>query len=444
MTETSWLTDGENAVEWAALVDEIELADFFQLHAIYLADASLEAPFVAAFAAAMGERWVRFESSCVADLLVDTPLDAAFRRRLAGASGWCLVARGAEPVAVARAAAILNQRRDVIRGLLAGPMVVVLHPLDWLIVRREAADLWSVHIGVCRFTAAPVPEPPRFPIVRPVCRTELRRVRGMSPRAVLAREERRSGHRFPIAVGRDSLEDVVRAALQAGLVGSELRQLLLAGLPPGFVYSLPTVSRPIDQLRFDLMELQRTPRLIGLDRPPLMIWLDNAIRLSGPRVEANEFRRLRDGLFGGGHSPSEPDASVASMAGAVDATGLGASEAFDLEALARLEASSDDSGTRACVAVDRAVLMAQGAHLPSAIRAALGRATSLVERLGDLRLIGRSHARAAWIAGHLGDRRSGLAEVHEGRRIVELLGIGGGDDLVTELDTVANWLSSSR
>lgn len=443
MTETSWLTDGENAVEWAALVDEIELADFFQLHAIYLADASLEAPFVAAFAAAMGERWVRFESSCVADLLVDTPLDAAFRRRLAGASGWCLVARGAEPVAVARAAAILNQRRDVIRGLLAGPMVVVLHPLDWRIVRREAADLWSVHIGVRRFTAAPVSDPPRFPMVRPVCATELRRVRRMSPRAALAREERRAGYQGPL-VKRDGLEDVVRAVLQAGLVGPERRSLLMAGLPPGFVASLPIASRPLDQLRFDLMELQRTPRLIGVARPPLMIWFENAILLSPPE-HADELRRLRDGLIRGGSSPADRDVPVESVAGAVDATRLGASEGLvGLKVLAFIAEASDDHGTRACVAVDRAVLVAHGGQPPTAIREALGQAFSAVESLGDLRLIGRCHARAAWISGHLGDRRSGLAEVDEGRRIVELLGISGGDDLVTELDTVANWLSSTR
>ena len=44
------------------------------------------------------------------------------------------------------------------------------------------------------------------------------------------------------------IEEVVQQALAAGLVGPEKRRLLLHGLPMGFVYSLPTVSRPIDQL----------------------------------------------------------------------------------------------------------------------------------------------------------------------------------------------------
>lgn len=72
------------------------------------------------------------------------------------------------------------------------------------------------------------------------------------------------------------MEDIVQRALTVGLVGPDKRRQLLHGLPMGFVYSLPTVSRPIDQLRFDLMELGRTPRLIGLADPPLAVWLRNA------------------------------------------------------------------------------------------------------------------------------------------------------------------------
>ena len=76
-------------------------------------------------------------------------------------------------------------------------------------------------------------------------------------------------------------EALVRFAIDNGLVGPEMRRELLKGLPMGFIYSLPTVSRPIDQLRFDLMELTRTPRLIGLSEPPLEIWKRNARRLLG-------------------------------------------------------------------------------------------------------------------------------------------------------------------
>lgn len=73
-----------------------------------------------------------------------------------------------------------------------------------------------------------------------------------------------------------NMEKLVRLALDCGVTGPAMRMKLMDGLPRGFVYSLPTVSRPIDQLRFDLMELERTPRLIGLDRPPLAVWLENA------------------------------------------------------------------------------------------------------------------------------------------------------------------------
>ncbi len=86
------------------------------------------------------------------------------------------------------------------------------------------------------------------------------------------------------------LEDLVRTALECGLIGPEARRTLMRGLPMGFVYSLPTVSRPIDQLRFDLMELERTPRLIGLDRPPLAVWLSNAADKTATEGKADAAR----------------------------------------------------------------------------------------------------------------------------------------------------------
>lgn len=99
-----------------------------------------------------------------------------------------------------------------------------------------------------------------------------------------------------------STETLVRTAIKAGLIGPGARSSLLQGLPLGFVYSLPTVSRPIDQLRFDLLELGRTPRLIGLDVPPLLVWLDNAIdgaMRRGSRDAAMVFAREADRLAGG-------------------------------------------------------------------------------------------------------------------------------------------------
>jgi len=108
-------------------------------------------------------------------------------------------------------------------------------------------------------------------------------------------------------------EEVVQHALRAGLIGTEKRRLLLEGLPLGFVYSLPTVSRPIDQLRFDLMELSRTPRLIGLARPPLAVWLENAVTLAIP-VDPGAalcFARATDALLGGDTKTREIEAKIA-------------------------------------------------------------------------------------------------------------------------------------
>lgn len=95
----------------------------------------------------------------------------------------------------------------------------------------------------------------------------------------------------------ENMEKLVRAALDCGLTGPVERKKLMDGIPRGFVFSLPTVSRPIDQLRFDLMELERTPRLIGLDRPPFAVWLENAAMIcatAGHTDQAQMFAETAD------------------------------------------------------------------------------------------------------------------------------------------------------
>ncbi|MGB0972677.1 MAG: hypothetical protein ACPGVG_17230 [Mycobacterium sp.] len=97
-------------------------------------------------------------------------------------------------------------------------------------------------------------------------------------------------------------EDIVQRAIKAGLIGDKVRRKLLKGLPIGFVCSLPVVSRPIDQLRFDLMGVSRVPRLVGLESAPLDVWLRNAADISG------------DGWFVGEPSPDiEPGPAVSAV-----------------------------------------------------------------------------------------------------------------------------------
>lgn len=136
---------------------------------------------------------------------------------------------------------------------------------------------------------------------------------------------------------RERLEDLVRLAIQCDLVGAERRRALLDGLPAGFVYSLPTVSRPIDQLRFDLMELQRTPRLIGLDRPPLVMWLTNAAETcatGGLADAARTFAREADAIAQTGavaRIEAVIDAQTPRPAQApVSGAGAGSSGAYDI------------------------------------------------------------------------------------------------------------------
>lgn len=118
-------------------------------------------------------------------------------------------------------------------------------------------------------------------------------------------------------MARTDLETVVHQAMAVGLTGAQNRQRLMRGLPMGFVYSLPVVSRPIDQLRFDLMELERTPRLIGLDAPPLAVWLKNAAEVSAGegKVEgARLFAGQADQLYPAGGAGDVVEAVLARVA----------------------------------------------------------------------------------------------------------------------------------
>lgn len=121
------------------------------------------------------------------------------------------------------------------------------------------------------------------------------------------------------------LENIVHHAMACGLVGPEKRRQLLDGLPMGFVYSLPTVSRPIDQLRFDLMELNRTPRLIGLDAPPLAVWLKNAAQIAattGDERTARFFAGRADVLYPAGAAQAAVDIKAGRAPSSADAATL--------------------------------------------------------------------------------------------------------------------------
>lgn len=449
MTATGWLDVGENRKEWARLMRGIELVDFFQLWAVHTVNDSLEAEFEATFGdspVVTTSHWVR---SDVRQLVGLGSFLTPDRIGLTGSDGWLITARGAAPEQIVRLTATLNQKRDVIREMLRGPLVLALHPLDWMMTRHEATDLWSVHVDVIRFTARPLNYAPTLATYEPLGLMEASRVARAEAGGRTAFEELRSDYTGRVTPSLDDLEGVVQVALASGLSGPVARRLLLQGLPMGFVYSLPTVSRPIDQLRFDLAELQRTPRLIGVEDPPLAVWLRNAARLTRHRPESAIFERLVEYLVGLFEDRPVPVVAPSPALFVLPPRILSALQALPgtpssaIEPLARALADETSPGIRACLACDLAVATAAAGTLPSRIRSVLQKARSASGVLGDLRLLVRFHARAGWIRGHLGDRRSGLAEIDEGRRIVGLLGERAEADLTLELDTVAHWLETA-
>lgn len=239
------------------------------------------------------------------------------------------------------------------------------------------------------------------------------------------------------------IDRIVDAALRTGL--PRFRELLLSGVSLQYRFTLRDYSDPRMQLLSDLIAMNRDGPLID-GSTPLVTWLENAARLTEKRPQQTEFTHLRDRLLSGDSEPPkavvEPKTEAAVRA---ITRAMTQGEVDHVAMRRRMDALIDgthDLATRACALVDRVVLTAHLGEPPSMVLAALHAAVDATEALGDLRLIARLHARAGWIHGHLGDRRSGLAEVAEGRRVAGLLGIDGGDDVVTELDTVAHWLET--
>lgn len=87
---------------------------------------------------------------------------------------------------------------------------------------------------------------------------------------------------------------ITDAAVQLRLTEAERRPLLLCGLSPGLIATLPRFTRPVDQLRADLWALLYVATLQG-DATPVAVWLRNAVAMTrGVPCPAAE--RLRDAL----------------------------------------------------------------------------------------------------------------------------------------------------
>lgn len=98
-------------------------------------------------------------------------------------------------------------------------------------------------------------------------------------------------------LSREWIEKVMEAAVEIDLVSPAHRSLLLMTLPLAFIQSLEIKPAPLDQLRSDVFELNRST-IAGLDRSPLAVWLENAAYLARPRVQTSVFEsalRLLDG-----------------------------------------------------------------------------------------------------------------------------------------------------
>lgn len=87
----------------------------------------------------------------------------------------------------------------------------------------------------------------------------------------------------------DELNEVVNAAMAAGLAGQDQRTLLLSSIDRAVVLGLNTLQAPQLQLRSDLVSLNTIERLAD-GSVPLQLWLSEASTLTAGRVEEAVFR----------------------------------------------------------------------------------------------------------------------------------------------------------
>jgi len=92
----------------------------------------------------------------------------------------------------------------------------------------------------------------------------------------------------PVHILHKRILDLHNTALSAGLASR--RAGLLTGLPQSVIASLPAASTPSEQLLSDLGALSDAAELTD-GTVPLIIWLTNAIMLTGSRAESVELQR---------------------------------------------------------------------------------------------------------------------------------------------------------
>jgi hypothetical protein len=94
---------------------------------------------------------------------------------------------------------------------------------------------------------------------------------------------------------QEILLEVHAAVVRAGLAHS--REVLLLGIDPHLVASLPSAPNPAAQILSDLSALNEIGQLTD-GTIPLQIWLMNAEALTGPRREGEVFRRALAAIDG--------------------------------------------------------------------------------------------------------------------------------------------------
>lgn len=98
----------------------------------------------------------------------------------------------------------------------------------------------------------------------------------------------------PAAPQGFDFDTVYNAALEADLADPNRRDMLMEWIPKPVVGSLQRYPRPADQIRSDMRTLASFPDDRGM--PYLVVWLENAAKLTRPRLAARIFDAARSAL----------------------------------------------------------------------------------------------------------------------------------------------------
>lgn len=162
-----WVQESRNRPEWKRLQAALNLAQGFEFLAVTTEDVAAEDLLGKLLEQHATEKGVTLRGFDLSNPPAGKHVVTAILEEVEQAPRPCWFwFRGgrrpkAEEAELGHLFLLLNQKRDVISRRADAPFIIVLHPFDWKVFRRNAPDFWSIHHAVFRFGPGARPESAR-------------------------------------------------------------------------------------------------------------------------------------------------------------------------------------------------------------------------------------------------------------------------------------------